>query len=131
MSKCDCCKEENSELITFKGRRICPACYMGYVSKVKVCENNAIYEAQIDKLKKQLAEKDKEIALLKHLGNHETAIEMFKENAKHFIIDVLEEVKEFFVLEDAEGIDITRDIFEVAEYVNAKINALKGGENGT
>ena len=54
MSKCDCCKEENSELITFRGYRICPACYMGYTSKVKACENNAKYEAEIDQLKQQL-----------------------------------------------------------------------------
>lgn len=56
MSKCDCCKEENSGLITFKGHRICPACYIGYVNNIKVCENNAKYENEINQLKKQLDE---------------------------------------------------------------------------
>lgn len=42
----------------------------------------------------------------------------------------LERVKDFFVLEDEKGnIDITRDIFEVAEYVITKINELKGSKN--
>ena len=56
---------------------------------------------KINKLKQQLAEKDKEIELLKHLGNHETATEMFKENAKLIIekrqlaIQELEKVKEW------------------------------------
>ena len=59
MSKCECCKEENRELITFRGRRICPACYMGYISQVKVCET------EIDQLKHQLTEKDKENEQLK------------------------------------------------------------------
>ena len=59
MSKCECCKEENRELITFRGRRICPACYMGYISQVKVCET------EIDQLKHQLTEKDKENKQLK------------------------------------------------------------------
>lgn len=58
MSKCDCCKEENSNLITYKGYKMCPDCYMGYVRKVKVCENNAKYETEIDQLKQQLAKKD-------------------------------------------------------------------------
>lgn len=61
MSKCECCKEENSNLITYKGYKMCPACYMGYVRKVKVCENNAKYETEIDQLKQQLAEKQKTI----------------------------------------------------------------------
>lgn len=61
MSKCECCKEENSDLITYKGYKMCPACYMGYVRKVKVCENNAKYETEIDQLKQQLKEyKNKE-----------------------------------------------------------------------
>ena len=58
MSKCECCKEKNSDLITYKGYKMCPACYMGYVRKVKVCENNAKYETEIDQLKQQLAEKN-------------------------------------------------------------------------
>ena len=79
-------------------------------------ENNVDYKLddvkdlklQIDQLKKQLAK------------------------TKQFVIDELERVKDFFVLEDEKGnIDITRDIFEVAEYVITKINELKGGKNGT
>lgn len=61
MSKCECCKEENSDLITYKGYKMCPTCYMGYVRKVKVCENNAKYETEITQLKQQFAEKQKTI----------------------------------------------------------------------
>lgn len=53
MSKCECCKEENSDLITYKGYKMCPACYMGYVSKVNVCENNVKYETEINQLKQE------------------------------------------------------------------------------
>ena len=60
MSKCDCCKEENSNLITYKGYKMCPDCYMGFVSRVKVCKNNIEYETVIDQLKQQLAETEQE-----------------------------------------------------------------------
>ena len=57
------------------------------------------YRQIINQLKQQLAEKDKEIELLKHLGNHEITVEMFKENTKliiekrQFAISELEKVK--------------------------------------
>lgn len=155
MSKCECCKEENSDLITYKGYKMCPACYMGYVRKVKVCENNAKYETAIDQLKqqleesfteedvegliedrdktikflqKELAEKDKEIELLKHLGNHETATEMFKENAKLIIekrqlaIQKLEEVKDFALKNTMLGVETVA----VLNYIYEQIKLLKG-----
>ena len=69
MSKCECCKEENSDLITYKGYKICPACYMGYVRKVKVCENNAKYETEIDQLKQQLeSREDSDSSTMKYLN---------------------------------------------------------------
>lgn len=54
----------------------------------------------IDNLTRQLAERDKEIELLKHIGRRETTTEMFKENCKLIIekrqlaIQELEKVKE-------------------------------------
>lgn len=69
MSKCECCKEENSDLITYKGYKMCPACYMGYVRKVKVCENNAKYETEIDQLKQQLeSREDSDSSTMKYLN---------------------------------------------------------------
>lgn len=93
MSKCECCKEENSDLITYKGYKMCPACYMGYVRKVKVCENNAKYETAIDQLKQQLEEsfteedvegliedRDKTIKFLqKELAEKDKEIERYKQ----------------------------------------------------
>ena len=65
MSKCDCCKEKyDGDFIYYKGFKLCPACYINYVNKVKVCENNLKYETEINQLKQQLAEKDKEIVNL-------------------------------------------------------------------
>lgn len=64
MSKCDCCKEEHDNLIAYRGYKMCPACYMSYVNKIKVCENNAKYENEIDQLKQQLVEKEKELAYM-------------------------------------------------------------------
>ena len=58
MSKCACCREEFNELRNYKGYKVCSACYIGYVNKVKVCENNSKYETEIDQLKQQLAEKE-------------------------------------------------------------------------
>lgn len=77
------------------------------VNKIKRLEksielNNKIkkdLKKQIDQLKQQLAEKEKKIEFIKHLGNHKTTTEMFKENAKliiekrQFAISELEKVK--------------------------------------
>ena len=77
----------------------CECCHeWWYDSDVKedLCPNCYDYFKQ---LKQQLAEKDKEIELLKHLGNHEITVEMFKENTKliiekrQFAISELEKVK--------------------------------------
>ena len=88
------------------------------------------YLGNVDELKQQLAEKDKEIELLKHLGNHETATEMFKENAKLIIekrqlaIQELEKVKKTltaYVRAD----HIIWD-FNVNEVIDQQIKELKG-----
>lgn len=101
MSKCECCKEENSDLITYKGYKMCPACYMGYVRKVKVCENNAKYETEIDQLKQQLAEKDKEINYL--IVDYEKRISQEQElmsNMEHRLTEkqnMIDEINKEFV----------------------------------
>lgn len=74
MSKCDCCKEEHDNLIEYRGYKMCPACYMSYVNKIKVCENNAKYENEIDQLKQQLDEKDEKIKRFMSMKNREQLI---------------------------------------------------------
>ena len=83
----------------------------------------------ITNLKKQLAEKVKEIELLKHLGSHETNMELFKENTKliiekrQFAIQELEKVK--ILIQNA--INFERPNFvEVYDALNEQIKELKG-----
>lgn len=73
--------------------------YLETLSKDRVIDLCLQFMFDVEVTEQQLAEKDKEIELLKHLGNHETATEMFKENAKLIIekrqlaIQELEKVK--------------------------------------
>ena len=151
MSKCECCKEENSDLITYKGYKMCPACYMGYVRKVKVCENNAKYETEIDQLKQQLAEKDKEIERLRNLFklNNEVVInqgkEIFdlrvqvlqqKQNQTQLAIQELEKTKDLLLNESKNNpiiYDVNDDLVggaidkdAVFKIIDQQIKELKG-----
>lgn len=56
-----------------------------------------------------------------------TKLEQEKTKIKDFAIEKLEKIKDFFVKEDEDGyIDVTKDIFEVVEYINTLITKLKG-----
>lgn len=76
-----------------------------------------------------IEEKDKEIELLKHLGKHETTVEMFKENAKliiekrQFAIQELEKVKT--LIQDAINFE-KPNFVEVYDAINKQIKELKG-----
>ena len=65
----------------------------------EIDEINKEFVQSVKDWKTLCAEKDKEIELLKHLGNHEITVEMFKENTKliiekrQFAISELEKVK--------------------------------------
>ena len=91
----------------------------------------------IQQLKQQLDEKDKEIEKLKHLGSHETNMELFKENTKliiekrQFAIQELEKVKED-CFNQKELVDFGNvacfmvDIADILEIINNQIKELKG-----
>lgn len=89
---CDVCGREVNGCSIVNGMKFCAKCYQETFGK----DNQ---QNEIQQLKRQLAEKDKEIELLKHLGNHEITVEMFKENTKliiekrQFAIQELEKVK--------------------------------------
>lgn len=95
MGECDCCKEEKDFLIKYKGYKMCSTCYMGYINKINVCENNAKYETEIDQLKQQLAEKDKEINSL--IVDYEKRISQEQElmsNMEHRLTEKDREIEE-------------------------------------
>ena len=73
-------------------------------------------DCKIKALEKQLADKDKEIELLKHLGKHETATELFRENAK-LIIE-----KNEFAIQELKKVKAKADI----EYYKWKNDEYKG-----
>lgn len=90
-------------------------------------------------LQQQLAEKDKEIELLEHLGKHETVAEMFKDNAKliiekrQFAINELEKMK--FKLKEKCGLINTAEQgylqkfvrwHDICDLINKQIKELKG-----
>lgn len=89
---CDVCGRKVNGCHYINGMSFCEKCYQETFGK----DNQ---QNEIQQLKQQLAEKDKEIELLKHLGNHEITVEMFKENTKpiiekrQFAISELEKVK--------------------------------------
>ena len=115
----------------------CECCHeWWYGSDVKedLCPNCYDYFKQ---LKQQLDEKDKEIEKLKHLGSHETNMELFKENTKliiekrQFAIQELEKVKED-CFNQKELVDFGNvacfmvDIADILEIINNQIKELKG-----
>ena len=115
----------------------CKCCHeWWYGSDVKedLCPNCYDYFKQ---LKQQLDEKDKEIEKLKHLGSHETNMELFKENTKliiekrQFAIQELEKVKED-CFNQKELVDFGNvacfmvDIADILEIINNQIKELKG-----
>ena len=94
---------------------------------------------QIEQLKQQLEEKDKEIAHLKDAVNMCQSIkrydigEMLIENATleqsqtQLAIQELEKVRDYFIMEDEQGnLDIIEDIYDVANFINQQIKVLKG-----
>lgn len=118
--QCECCHEwwHDSDV----KENLCPNCYDYF-----------------KQLKRQLAEKDKEIELLKHLGNHETATEMFKENAKLIIekrqlaIQELEKVKtalkdKIKMMSNEEHCYQRKVVswFDICDQINNQIKELKG-----
>ena len=98
--------------------------------KENIMENNLKkQDQQIDQLKQQLAEKEKKIEFIKHLGNHKTTTEMFKENAKLIIekrqlaIQELEKVKTLI----QNAINFEKPNFVgVYDAINKQIKELKG-----
>lgn len=97
-------------------------------SKTKIKEfetENKRLEKIVDNYKsktKQLC-KDKFTAI----ENMDNSIRNRDKIAKEFAIEKLEKIKDFFVKEDEDGyIDVTKDIFEVVEYINTLITKLKG-----
>ena len=86
----------------------------------------------IDQLKQELAEKDKEIELLKHLGKHETTTEMFKENTKliiektQFAIQELEKVKDWCKFSTNVSVDLYA---EIRSLIDQQIKELKVGKD--
>lgn len=97
------------------------------------------YLGNVHELKQQLAEKDKEIELLKHLGSHETNIELFKENTKLIIekrqlaIQELEKVKDnlkdrISMMKNEEHSYLQKVVawYDICEQINKQIKALKG-----
>lgn len=92
-------------------------------------------------LQKQLAEKVKEIELLKHLGSHETNMELFKENTKliiekrQFAIQELEKVKvnlkdSITMMSNKEHSYLQKVVswYDICNQVNKQIKELKGGD---
>ena len=97
-------------------------------------------------LKQQRKEKDNQIEKLKYIidnykiktkqlckdkftaiKNMDNAIRNRDKIAKEFAIEKLEKIKDYFVEEDEDGdIDVTKNIFEVVEYINTLITKLKG-----
>lgn len=139
MSKCACCREEFNKLLNYKGYKVCSACYIGYVNKVKVCENNAKYETEIDELKQQLEEKDKEIECWKDktknkILNMKTTdfVKMclscgimvdIKQTQTQLAIQELEKVKNFI----CDYSEITGQAWNhTLRFLNNKIKELKG-----
>ena len=82
----------------------------------------------IQQLKQQLDEKDKEIEKLKHLGSHETNMELFKENTKliiekrQFAIQELEKVKDWL---EPKYFDYEQ-INYLSKIIDQQIKELKG-----
>lgn len=102
-------------------------------------EREKQFQAQIYALQQKIAEKGKEFELLKHLGSHETTIEMFKENTKliietrQFAIYELEKVKtelkhKIFLGKNAKHCYPQRFVswYEICDQVNQQIKKLKG-----
>ncbi len=89
-----------------------------------------------NKLKQQLTEKDKEIEYLNHkidieepclVRNYKDMIEQLKQSQTQLAIQELEKIKDYFILEHEDGsLDITKNEFEIAEYLIKKIKELKG-----
>lgn len=91
-------------------------------------EREKQFQAQIYALQQKIVEKDKEFELLKHLGSHETTIEMFKENTKliietrQFAIHELEKVKEL-----NSQLVFSNKIIE--NFIDQQIKKMKGNKN--
>lgn len=98
-------------------------------------------DQQIDQLKQQLAEKEKKIEFIKHLGNHKTTTEMFKENAKliiekrQLVIQELEKVKvnlkdSITMMGNEEHSYLQKVVswYDICNQVNKQIKELKGGD---
>lgn len=91
---------------------------------------------RIGRLKQQLTEKDKEIEYLNHkidieepclVRNYKDMIEQLKQSQTQLAIQELEKIKDYFILEHEDGsLDITKNEFEIAEYLIKKIKELKG-----
>lgn len=86
-------------------------------------------------LQKELAEKDKEIERYKQeLEQTNAGYDFIYEQSgetinelKQLAIQKLEKVKDYFILEHEDGsLDITKNEFEIAEYLITKIKELKG-----
>lgn len=61
------------------------------------------------------------------IENMDNAIRNRDNIAKEFAIENLKKIKDYFVEEDEDGdVDVTKDIFEVVEYINTLITKLKG-----
>lgn len=97
-------------------------------------------ETIIQELKKQLAEKDKIIEQCKHIERYDIGdmlgymVEMAKKHAKDKL-DLLKKVKDFFIedYEDEDGYKtedrtITKDIIEVADFIDSLINEVMGAK---
>lgn len=108
--------------------------------RVMVYEKQFIEQTdEIYSLKQQLAEKEKKIEFIKHLGNHKTTTEMFKENAKLIIekrqlaIQELEKVKvnlkdRISMMNNEEHSYLQKVVswYDICEQVNKQIKELKG-----
>lgn len=150
MSKCiKCGRELTSAEIPEFYNGMCEKCYKEknyaeYPFKQGIND----YQQQIDQLKQQLAEKDKEIEhLVKRIDKYENLfrsriartgdiqkdIELY---VKQLTIQELEKVKNYFIeeCEDGDGIKtedrvIKKDIYEVADFIENQIKELKGNND--
>lgn len=141
---CDVCGRKVNGCSIVNGMKFCAKCYQETFGK----DNQ---QNEIQQLKQQLEEKDKEIERLKNLFelNNEVVInqgkEIFdlrvqvlqqKQNQTQLAIQELEKVKNYFIeeCEDGDGIKtedrvIKKDIYEVADFIENQIKELKGNND--
>lgn len=142
--------EYGEDLYNYDGEILCRYCIVAKVFEgltpceyIGICNDKTCpsKDQQIDQLKHQLAEKEKEIEFIKYLGNYKTTTEMFKENAKliiekrQLVIQELEKVKvnlkdRITMMSNEEHSYLQKVViwYDICNQVNKQIKELKGGD---